>query len=94
MFKTGLVEFMRIVTEFDFLGFFKTEKYSPGEFLTRWIVHYSRLFYLVVYAIAMIAATFLYLTRRIKENYMESTKICFFLARWYFDPFCIKVWSK
>lgn len=78
MFKTGLVEFMRIVTEVDFFGFFKTEKYSPGEFLTRWIVHYSRLFYLVVYAIAMIAATFLYLTRRIKENYMESTKICFF----------------
>jgi hypothetical protein len=78
MFKTGLVEFMRIITEFDFLGFFKTEKYSPGAFLTRWIVHYSRLFYLVAYAIAMIAAAFLYLTRRIKENNMESTKICFF----------------
>ena len=78
MFKTGVVEFMRIATELDFLGFSKTEKYSPGAFLTRWIVHYSRLSYLVVYAMAMIAAAFLYLTRRIKENYMESTKICFF----------------
>ncbi len=77
MFETGVKEFIRQATELDFLNFFETEKYSTGAFLTRWIVHYSRLFYMGIYAIAMITAFMFYITDRIKE-YKELIKICFF----------------
>jgi hypothetical protein len=78
MFETGIKEFIRQATQLDVLSFFKTEKYSPGEFLTRWIVHYSRLFFLGIYAIAMIVAYAFYMTGRTKGENVELTKICFF----------------
>ncbi len=78
MFETGIKEFIRQATQLDVLSFFKTEKYSPGEFLTRWIVHYSRLFFMGIYAIAMIVAYTLYMTGRTKGEHVELTKICFF----------------
>lgn len=78
MFETGVKEFIRQATQLDVLSFFKTEKYSPGEFLTRWIVHYSRLFFLGIYAIAMIVAYTFYMTGRTKGENTELTKICFF----------------
>ena len=78
MFETGIKEFIRQATQLDVLSFFKTEKYSPGEFLTRWIVHYSRLFFLGIYAIAMIVAYTFYMTGRTKGENIEMTKICFF----------------
>ncbi|SNQ61518.1 hypothetical protein [Candidatus Methanoperedens nitratireducens] len=78
MFETGIKEFVTQAMQLDFLSFFKTEKYSPGEFLTRWIVHYSRLFFLGIYAIAMIVAYAFYMTGRTKRENIELTKICFF----------------
>ncbi len=78
MFETGVKEFIRQATQLDVLSFFKTEKYSVGEFLTRWIVHYSRLFFLGIYAVAMIVAYAFYMTGRTKGENIELTKICFF----------------
>lgn len=78
MFETGVKEFIRQATQLDVLSFFKTEKYSPGAFLTRWIVHYSRLFFMGIYAIAMIVAYTIYMTGRTKGEHVELTKICFF----------------
>lgn len=78
MFETGIKEFITQAMQLDFLSFFKTEKYSPGEFLTRWIVHYSRLFFMGIYAIAMIVAYTLYMIGRTKKENTEMTKICFF----------------
>ena len=78
MFETGVKEFIRQATQLDVLSFFKTEKYSPGEFLTRWIVHYSRLFFMGIYAIAMIAAYAFYMTGRTKGEHVELIKVCFF----------------
>jgi|GEM_PF-2490069 len=78
MFRTGVEEFIKQATGLAFFSFFQTEKYSAGELLTREITHYSRLFYLGIYAISMIYAAALYLTGRIKEEKKELTKICFF----------------
>jgi len=78
MFETGVKEFIKQATEMEFFSFFKTEKYSSGELLTRQITHYSRLFYLGIYAISMIAAGAFYLSGRIKEENKELTKVCFF----------------
>ncbi len=78
MFETGVKEFIRQAMRLDLFSFINTEKYSAGAFLTRWIVHYSRLFYMGIYAIAMIVASACYITGRIKEHNKELTKICFF----------------
>ncbi|NJD78614.1 MAG: hypothetical protein FIB08_16220 [Candidatus Methanoperedens sp.] len=80
MFETGVKEFIRQAAALDLFNFIKTEKYDAGAFLTRWIVHYSRLFYMGIYAIAMIIASIFYITGRIKED-KELVKICFF---WFF----------
>ncbi len=77
IFETGLKEFIEQAMHLDFFSFIKTEKYSAGEFLTRWIVHYSRLFYAGIYAITMVAAYTLYITGRIKGDKIEYTKLCF-----------------
>lgn len=77
MFKAGVKEFIKQATEVEFFSFFKTEKYSAGELLTREITHYTRLFYLGIYAISMIIAAALYLAGRIKEEKKEHIKICF-----------------
>lgn len=78
MFETGIKEFIRQATQLDILSFAKTEKYSPGTFLTRWIVHYSRLFFLGIYAMAMTVAYVFYKTGRTKRENIDMTKICFF----------------
>lgn len=77
IFETGMRTIMEQAMKLDFFGFTKTEKYSPGRFLIRWIVHYSRLFYVLIYAITMVAAYTLYITSRIKKEKIEYTKICF-----------------
>lgn len=78
MFRTGVEEFVKQATELGFFSFFQTEKYNAGELLTRQITHYSRLFYMGIYAISMIYAAGLYLTGRIKKENKELIKICFF----------------
>lgn len=78
MFEAASKEIVRQVMQLEAFNFLKTEKYSTGTLLTRQIIHYSRLFYLGIYAIAMITASTLYLTGRIKVYYKERTKICFY----------------
>lgn len=80
MFETGVKEFLRVITQLDALNIFKTAKYNvaPVVDLTRWIVHYSRFSFIVIYAIAMIAASAFYITGRIKGEKIEPIKICFF----------------
>ena len=80
MFENGVKELLRVVTQLDALNIFKTGKYSVpfAANTTRWVVHYSRFFFIVVYAIAMMVASAFYINGRIKREKIESTKICFF----------------
>ncbi|MDO8725004.1 MAG: hypothetical protein Q7J35_02925 [Candidatus Methanoperedens sp.] len=93
MFETGVKEVIKQVSQPDIFGLFKTGKYSSVEIITfssHWIVRYSRLFYIGVYAIAMIVASTFYITGRIKKDNKELTKICFFWLIGIFILFVIK----
>lgn len=78
MFETGITVLVQQIEKMDFFSFTKTEKYTAGTLLTRQIIHYSRLFYLGIWAMAMAFAVIFYRTGRIKVDNREQIKICFF----------------
>ena len=77
MFESGIREFINQVMRPGILDFLDTNKYTQGELLTRQITHYSRLSYVIIYAIFMILAVALYLIRKIKKENKESIKLCY-----------------
>lgn len=77
MLEVGIKEVISQMTKPEMLGFIQTDKYSIGELLTRQITHYSRINYIGIYAISMIAAIGLYLSKRIEKEYKGLIKISF-----------------
>ena len=76
MFGTGVRDLMRQITEGQIFNVFGTEKYNSGTTLIRQVIHYSRIMYPAIFAIAIITAAIFYIKGKIIEN-IDIVKICF-----------------
>lgn len=77
VFNMGTRDLMRQITEGTMFSVFQSEKYSFGTTLTRQVIHYSRIAYMVIYAIIMTIATIIYAKGGIKDEYKKFIKICY-----------------
>lgn len=90
MFKIGVKEFIKQATESNFLTFVATEKYSTGYFLSRQIIHYSRIAYFGIYAILMVTALILYANKKLDKNNEYLNKIYF---SWFFGILALLIFK-
>lgn len=77
MFNTGVRDLIEQILEGQLFSVFTSEKYSSGTMLIRQIIHYSRIVYLVTFAICMMMAAIFYLRNKIEDKYKYHVKICF-----------------
>jgi len=76
MFNIGIKEIGNQVTNIKMFSFFDSGKYDEGTLLTRQIIHYTRLSYLITYVMLMIAFVILYLSGKIENKNNRLIKIC------------------
>lgn len=77
IFKFGLMDIIKEITDGTMFGVFDSEKYNAGTSLIRQIVHYSRISYLGIYAILMMIASAFYIKNRVREENRDSLRMCF-----------------
>lgn len=78
MFNVGVKDFVKQITDEKVFDIFSGEKYNTGPTLLRQTIHYSRISYLVIYAISVLIAAVLYIKDKINKENRELVKICFF----------------
>lgn len=77
MFSMGIREFVRQIIETQLVSVVNSEKYNSGTTIIRQIIHYSRISFLGIYGIIMMASAIMYYKGKIEAKNKEFIEICF-----------------